>query len=141
MWRPATWSQGIQLGCYGHDVDTSHMTSISPELILVDPALRDWALAALPAPSDCLATPSGPGDRPRETKRDAGTLGESAALDRSSPPTGTPAIQAVVPVAHESRRAATVLLVAGLACTFLFAYIFGSALLDVLEASRFLLPI
>ena len=116
------------------------MTSISPELILVDPALRDSALAALPAPSDCLATPLGPGGHPRATKRCASVHGESAALDRPSPALGVPAVQAVVPVAHESHHAATALLVAGLVCAFLFAYFFGSALLDVLQAGGPLLP-
>jgi hypothetical protein len=99
------------------------MTRLSPELVLVDPALREAALAALPAPRDCLAT-----RRPTPVVAlTRSTAPESARVDRD--------------VEHVNRSKLAVPLLALVSGGFLFAYFLGSPVLELLDASRAALPI
>lgn len=120
--------------------DTAPVGLVSPELVLVDPTLREAALAALPSPSDCLTRP-----RPASVARAENTqeqlvpapaparipettLRSPALAERPTPvPVHRPSV-----VADDRRRVGPAILVLVLLCLFLSAYFLGPALLDLL---------
>jgi hypothetical protein len=118
------------------------MSSVSPELVLVDPTLREVALASLPAPGDCLAR-----QRPEPAVVGKGRpacllaepLGEIAGPGNRSA-LSQPALETVF-TERERGRAAEALPILAALTAFLFAYFLGSPLLELLEAGRAALPI
>lgn len=119
--------------------DTAPVGLVSPELVLVDPTLREAALAALPSPSDCLTRPDPVRPTtPQETEPvvpatvpvvvPETTLRSPARSERPTP------VRAHKPsvVADDRRRVGPVILVLVLLCLFLSAYFLGPALLDLL---------
>ena len=128
--------------------DTAAVGLVSPELVLVDPTLREAALAALPSPSDCLTRP-----RPASVARAENTQAPVDPAPAPAPaPVPTPArIRETTPrrpavserptpvrahkpsvVAADTRRVGPAILVLVLLCLFLSAYFLGPALLDLL---------
>jgi hypothetical protein len=118
----------------------SDMTTVSPELVLVDPVLREAALAALPMPADSL-----PGARQAPV----------AACHREPPRVEVPRPTERAPrldrFDNQSLRAAPAELDAGRAPTaafallavsgvFGFAYFLGAPVLELIEALGAALP-
>ena len=108
------------------------MTRVSPELVLVDPALREAALAGLPAPRDCLAARR-PAASVLPTRRTAAPAPLNGDLEPASRPRGD--------LDHARRLRVAVSLLALVSGAFLFAYFLGAPVLELLEASRAALPI
>lgn len=122
--------------------DTAPVGLVSPELVLVDPTLREAALAALPSPSDCLTRPRPasvasventqeqlvPAPAPAPARIPETTLRSPAAAERPTPVrVHRPSV-----VADDRRRVGPAILVLVLLCLFLSAYFLGPALLDFL---------
>ena len=120
--------------------DTAAVGLVSPELVLVDPTLREAALAALPSPSDCLTRP-----RPSSVARAANTeepvvpapaparIPETTRRSPAPAERPTPVrVHRPPVVADDRRRVGPAILVLLVLCLFLSAYFLGPALLDLL---------